>query len=156
VLPADGKGQSCFRRRGRSSEPGSCRPVCPSSPRLGTGPWQGAGQSTPGSSHWVALLELKPCPCPEGRLGPRAVAAGWSSLGLQRLGIVPGSTQRCTAAAPGCSFLSKRERKSISAKSRLGLCLKPLSKELCLNVIAPLLLQGENTLYCSLFLGRLS
>lgn len=89
---------------------------------------------------YPALLGAEALSCPEVRLGPDSVVAGWDSLGLQRLVITPGSTWRCAVTASDCSCLSKRGRKSISAKSRLGLCLKPLSKEPCLNVIAPLLL----------------
>lgn len=94
-------------------------------------------------------LELKPCTCPRARLGWCCVGAGWSSLGSESCHHSWQHPRvRCC-----CSqlFLSVQERKkkSISAKSRLGLCLKPLSKEPCLNVIAPLLLQWENTLYCS-------
>ena len=154
-------GCACHWGRGEALSSALTCPVCLPSPGcpstawwLGTSLWQGQGQSVPGSSRRLCL-ELKPHICPEVRLGRCGMVAGWSSLGLQRLAITLGSTQRCTAAAPDCSFLSKRERKSISAKSRLGLCLKPLSKEPCLNVIAPLLLQGENTLYCSFFLGKL-
>ena len=167
MLPAECKGQNCFRRRvrgvcvaGAGEKLLALLPPAPcSSPAWlsGSVPTPDVGQ---GGACWAAhagctvLLEAEAPYLSRSQAG--ALWGGsWSSLGLQRLAIAPGSTWRCAAAAPNCSFLSKRERKSISAKSRLGLCLKPLSKEPCLNVIAPLLLQGENTLYCSLFLGKL-
>lgn len=143
--------------QGRSFELCSQLPHVPPQPWL---PWHGQHQPAAGARAELSgqrtpavrlYLQLKPCTLSQSQAGVVLY-----SLVLQRLAITLGSTQRCDAAAPNCFFLSKRERKSISAESRLGLCLKPLSEEPCLNVIAPLLLQGENILYCSLFLGKLS
>lgn len=145
LLQAPGAG-CVLLGQGRSSE------LCSHPPHVPHGSGRACRELTPA----VRLCsELQPRTWPKVGLGWCGVA-GWGSLDLRTLAVTPGSTRRCAAAAPDCCFLSKRERKSISAKSRLGLCLKPLSKEPFLNVIAPLLLQGENTLYCSLFLGKLS
>lgn len=121
---------------------------------LDTSPQEEQGQGWAAHTSPVAPFGADvPCGSPPEPV-PRSGCVGPGAEGGSP--FTSGSARPCTAAAPGRLLSGQdRKKKNISAKPRLGLCLKPLSKEPCLNVIAPLLLQGENTLHCSLFLGKL-